>query len=187
LLDVRNRILGSLRGGQDQTGSINQFAKALADKVNGILEAGTVDSQAGADKGVALFVYDTPAASTIKVNPAITAAMLAPANASGSNGAALELAGLGSTGITELGGTSLVDFFGNVTAAVGAESAASSSALDSDKQAVAQMRTLRDEISGVSLDEQAVLLLQFQRSYAAAARVLTVLDQLTETTINLVR
>jgi flagellar hook-associated protein 1 FlgK len=86
-----------------------------------------------------------------------------------------------------LGGTSLVDFFGNVTAAVGAESAASSSALDSDKQAVAQMRTLRDEISGVSLDEQAVLLLQFQRSYAAAARVLTVLDQLTETTINLVR
>ena len=51
----------------------------------------------------------------------------------------------------------------------------------------AQARTLRDTASGVSLDEQAINLIEFQRSYQATARVLTVLSDLTQTTIDLIR
>jgi flagellar hook-associated protein 1 len=192
LLDVRNRVLGEMHGDGKQAGSLNQFAAALADNINSLLESAYVSAAPGARSGVALFTYDdsypTCSAATLRVNPDITADLLAPADASGSNGAALKVASLqNSTELPELGGTSLVSFFANITAAVGRESAASASQLDSHKQAVAQMRTLRDQVSAVSLDEQAVLLLQFQRSYTAAARVLTVLDQLLETAVNLVR
>jgi len=49
----------------------------------------------------------------------------------------------------------------------------------------AQATTLRDNVSGVSLDEQAVDVLQFQRSYQAAAQVLTVLNNLVDATLNM--
>jgi flagellar hook-associated protein 1 FlgK len=39
-----------------------------------------------------------------------------------------------------------------------------------------QTETLRDQSSGVSLDDQASLLLQYQRSYQAAAQLLTTLN-----------
>jgi flagellar hook-associated protein 1 FlgK len=42
----------------------------------------------------------------------------------------------------------------------------------------------RESISGVSLDEEASSLLQFQRSYQAAARVMTVVDEMTQTILS---
>jgi flagellar hook-associated protein 1 FlgK len=42
---------------------------------------------------------------------------------------------------------------------------------------VAQAEALRDQISGVSLDEEAMQLMKFQRAYEASARFFTVVDQ----------
>jgi flagellar hook-associated protein 1 FlgK len=50
-----------------------------------------------------------------------------------------------------------------------------------------QARAMREEECGVSLDEEAAKLLQFQRSYEAAARLVTVLDDMTKEMINLLR
>jgi flagellar hook-associated protein 1 FlgK len=52
---------------------------------------------------------------------------------------------------------------------------------------VAQAKSLRQQASGVSLDEEAMLLLQFQRAYQANSRLIAVLDELAEATINLLR
>jgi flagellar hook-associated protein 1 FlgK len=49
------------------------------------------------------------------------------------------------------------------------------------EQAIAQ----RDAVSGVSLDEEAISLLQFQKSYEAAARFLKIADDLTQTILSL--
>jgi flagellar hook-associated protein 1 FlgK len=46
---------------------------------------------------------------------------------------------------------------------------------------------LRNQVSGVSLDEEAVNVLQFQRAYQAAAQVLTVLNSLADSVLNLVQ
>jgi flagellar hook-associated protein 1 FlgK len=51
----------------------------------------------------------------------------------------------------------------------------------------AQTRALRDQTSGVSLDEQAVMLLRFQKNYQAVARYLTTLNDIAETTITMLR
>jgi flagellar hook-associated protein 1 FlgK len=52
---------------------------------------------------------------------------------------------------------------------------------------VAQAKSQRDQISGVSLDEEAMILVEFQRAYQANSRFITVLDQLTLDTINILQ
>ena len=53
--------------------------------------------------------------------------------------------------------------------------------------AVAQARNLRQQMSGVSLDEEASVLIQFQRAYEANSRLITVMYQLTQDTIDMMR
>jgi flagellar hook-associated protein 1 FlgK len=191
LLDVRNRVLGSMLGDGQQAGTLNQFAAGLADTVNQILESGTVSSGSGASAGAALFTYDnsTPsaAASTLAVNPAITASQLAPVDASGNaNGNANQLAALESQSLTQLGGMSLTQYFGQITSDIGQENQTATDNQQSQQQVVAQATALVNQASGVSLDEEATNVLQFQRAYQASAQVLTVLNTLADTVLAMV-
>ena len=43
------------------------------------------------------------------------------------------------------------------------------------------METLRDQVSGVSLDEEAMQLMKFQRAYEANARFFQIVDQTLDT------
>ncbi len=56
------------------------------------------------------------------------------------------------------------------------------------KQAIhQQLKTTQQSLEGVSLDEEAANMIKFQRAYQANARYISVIDQLTETLINMVR
>jgi flagellar hook-associated protein 1 FlgK len=44
---------------------------------------------------------------------------------------------------------------------------------------------VRQQLSGVSLDEEATILLQFQQAYEASSKLINILDQLSEDTINM--
>lgn len=193
MLDVHNRILASILGDGQQAGSLNQFAKSLADTVNGILTSGRVSVAAGAANGTALFTYDnsdaTLAAGTLALNPNITTAGLAPVDSAGnSNGNALKLADLAnSTANGGVNGQTFAQFFGGIAQAVGNAAATAANNQGSQQQIVTQTEAQRDQISKVSLDEQAILLTQFQKSYEAAAKLITVLNSVAETTINMVQ
>jgi flagellar hook-associated protein 1 FlgK len=52
---------------------------------------------------------------------------------------------------------------------------------------VAQAQSQRQQASGVSLDEEATILVEFQRAYQATSKFITVLDQLTQTTIDMLQ
>ena len=73
--------------------------------------------------------------------------------------------------------------------------AASLGAAISDAQAnqtvqqglVTQARDLRQQTSGVSLDVEAIKCLEFQRSYQAVSKMVTILDQLTQTVVNMIQ
>ena len=56
-----------------------------------------------------------------------------------------------------------------------------------DGAIAAQTKNLRQQLSGVSLDEEATIVIQFQRAYEANSRLIAVLDQLTEETIQILR
>jgi flagellar hook-associated protein 1 FlgK len=50
---------------------------------------------------------------------------------------------------------------------------------------VTQFKNLRDSTSGVSLDEELTYLIKYQRGYQAAARVISTVDDMYLTLINM--
>jgi flagellar hook-associated protein 1 FlgK len=152
-----------------------------------------VGPQSGAANGLPLFTYNsadaTLSAGSLQVNANITPDGLAPVDSSGnSNGNALELASLANSATSGgIGGQTFGSYFSGVMTALGNESATANTNQTSQQSVADQAKSMRDQISGVSLDQQAISLSQFQKSYEAAARMVTVIDQLTETTINMLQ
>jgi flagellar hook-associated protein 1 FlgK len=54
------------------------------------------------------------------------------------------------------------------------------------QEVVEQVELLRDQVSGVSLDEEAALMLRFQRGYEANARYFSTVDSVLSTLLHLV-
>lgn len=192
LLDSANRVLASVIGDSQQTGTLNEFAATLASTVNGILGSGTVSTTAGAASGTPLFTYDTTnatnAAASLSVTPAITTGQLAPVDSNGNaNGNANTLAALESTGLSALGGVSLTSYFGQIASAMGQENQTATDNQQTQEQVVASATTLVNNASGVSLDAQAVNVMQFQRAYQAVAQVLTTLNNMADDVLQLVQ
>ncbi|HWQ56124.1 MAG TPA: flagellar hook-associated protein FlgK [Bryobacteraceae bacterium] len=193
-LDVRNRVLPGLIGSSSETGGVNRLAVAIAERVNGLLAAGMTEDDA--TPAEPLFQFDalnqTAAAITLTVNELFEPEMLAaidPGPPYVSNGTALKLAGLGmsSDPADQIDGTGFTQFYAGMAERVGRQHAEAKETVLRQETSVAQARAVREEISGVSLDEEAILLLEYQRAYQAAAQLISVLDELTETAVNLLR
>lgn len=194
-LDVRNRVVPGLLGDGNQPGSLNQLAQSLADRVNALLQSGQTSSGPPPVNGLPLFRYDTAHPTNVARSLAVEnlaaqdLAAISPGPPYVSNGIALALAGLQNSQdpADQVNGQSYLDFYASLAAGVGREAQkAGESRADHDLFA-AQARLLRQEISGVSLDEEATHLIELQRSYEAAARMVTVVDELTKTVIDMLR
>lgn len=165
--------------------TLNTFAQSLADTVNGQLAQGVDEN---GDAGAPLFSYGSAsnAASTIAVT-SITPDQLAAASTSspGGNGNALSLAGLANT--PSVNGFTFTQFFGNLGSQVGSDiqNAQQNQTLAQDQ--LTQTQAQRTAISGVSLNDEATELLQFQQAYDAASKIVGVLDGLTQIVINMVQ
>ena len=193
LLSVRNNLLPSLIGGGQQVGGLNTLAKGLADSVNNVLAQGSTTTTPPAQPGSPLFTYNAAApagmAGTLAVSAGITGSQLAAADVGPppvANGAALTLASLDSTSPGPLGGQGFTQYFASLTSAVGNAANNANTAASSQSQLVAQAKSLQQQVSGVSLDEEAIRLVQLQSSYQAASKVVTVIDELTTSLMDMV-
>jgi flagellar hook-associated protein 1 len=195
LVDTHNRVLASLLGDATQPGQLNQMAQAIADRVNQLLAAGSISDGPPPVAGVALFSYDTSnatnVASSLALDPSVTPDQLAaidPGPPYVSNGTALKLAGLENSQnpADRINNLNYEQYYGTVAAGVGRELSAAQDRQDVQKQLVAQAQAFQQQTSGVSLDAEAVKMIQFQRSYQANARFVAVLDSLTQTAVNLI-
>lgn len=192
LLSVRNGTLASLIGSPSQAGDLNTLAKGFADAVNATLAAGSTTTTPPPQPGPPLFVYGPGPnfAATLAVNPAITPSQLAavdPGPPQVSNGTALKLANLDSNAAYFVNGQSFSQFFGSLATSVGYQINAATSSANVQTQLVSQAKAVRQQVSGVSLDEEAARLVELQSAYQAASKVVTVLDELTQTLINMVQ
>ena len=106
-----------------------------------------------------------------------------------SNGVPLALSALANPlqDADKVDGLSFSQFFGKLAAYVGSKLNDGQNNLDVQQSLLSQAKDLRQQYQGVSLDEEATILMQFQRAYQATSKFLTVLDQLTETTIKILR
>ena len=194
LLTVRNSLLPSLAGGGQQVGDLNTLAKGLADAVNNLLEQGSTTSSPPYQAGTPLFTYDstspTNVAASLSANPAITPSQLAATNPGPppvSNGIALKLAGLDNATGGQINGLSFTQYFASLVSRVGNAASDASTSASAQSQLVTQAENLRQQLSGVSLDEEAVNLVQLQSAYGAVSKVVTVVDQLTQTLMTMVQ
>ncbi len=196
LVNFRNSVLPTYIGSAYQAGDLNTMAKQFADRVNQVLTGGEVSDGADPVYGTALFTYDTTndtnAARTLSLNPTITTDQLAaidPGPPEVANGIPLALAGLSdpASADDEISGSSYDAFYGLMASRAGSALNGAQNDVDVQQSAVSQAQSLRDQTSGVSLDEEAMILLQFQRAYEANSKLISVLSSITETLINMIQ
>lgn len=195
LLNIRNTILPQYIGDAYQNGSVNTLAQSFADTVNQLLTSGNITDGPPAQAGIPLFTYDssnpTDVAATLAVNPGITAGQLAaiqPGPPEVSNGTALALANLADpqSASGEIDGQSYTDYYAGMASNVGSALSDATEQQTAQQSAVAQAENLRQQTSGVNLDQEAVTLVQYQNAYEANSRFVTVIDTLAGDLINMV-
>ena len=193
LLDVRNTAVAGLIGGNGQTGSLNILAVGFAARVNALLGSGVTPA---ATPGAPLFTWNngnpSNVARTLAVDPALGPLDLALATTGAgaqSNGIANSLGALTTSTLAadQISGFSAEGLFANIAAGIGQRTSDARAGAQLDRQARTAAEEDRRQISGVSLDREAVLLTAGQRAYQAAARLFATLNQITETEVNLIR
>jgi flagellar hook-associated protein 1 FlgK len=91
---------------------------------------------------------------------------------------ALQLSQLGSTTVALLGGRTFRDYFSGLAAGVGQSVQGASADADVQQSLVDQADQRRTAVSGVSVDEEMVHLMSQQQAYGAAAKILTIADEM---------
>jgi flagellar hook-associated protein 1 FlgK len=78
-------------------------------------------------------------------------------------------------------------FYGKLTAKIGIESNQNQLALGGAEDAMIQLQNLRDGVAGVSLEEEMINLIQYQRGFESSAKFLSTIDEMMGSLINLKR
>jgi len=181
--------LGALSTLANQTlpGYINQLntlAASFADTINTTLSGGM--DQNG-NPGAPLFSYtSTSPAQTLSVtmtNPKQIAA--ASTSNPGGNGNAIALSNLDNVPQPALGGFTFTSYYGNLASLVGTDSSKAQSDQTTNQQILTQAQTLRSNVSGISLDQEATELTEYQQAYDATSKLVNVIDQMMQDLMNM--
>ena len=192
--DVSGTITGGSIGGQLQaqntdlpavTGELDAVAYRVATAVNAQNAAGL---DANGNAGGAIFAVGPTvagASAAISVVAASGSAVAAAGAGEGSLGStnANALAGLANG--TDRSGETIAGQFAGLLGDVGTASAGVQEQNASQTAMLTQLTTQRDSLSGVSLDQEAANLTQYQQSYDAAAKVFAIVNTLLTDSINL--
>jgi flagellar hook-associated protein 1 FlgK len=178
LLRVRDQAIPTL------TAKLDTLASGIASAVNAAHTAGTDLNSAPGQNFFTMPATVAGSAQSIGVNLTDPSQIAASLNGStGDNANALALSQLQNQNIT--GGDTPLNFYSSTISQLGTDIQNATSQSQTQDLVVQQLQNQRDSISGVSLDEEAANLVRFQRAYQAAARVVNVVDDLTQTAINL--
>lgn len=101
------------------------------------------------------------------------------------NSNAVALAQLPDVKHSSLGGSTLPQFFEQITGGIVQGAAAEDALAQGSENFRSSLTTQREQTSGVSLDEETINMMQLQRNYQAAARIVTIVDQLLNTLLQI--
>jgi flagellar hook-associated protein 1 FlgK len=192
--DVTSSLTGGSLGGvlqardQELPGFVNtldSLAYAVGTQVN---QQNAQGVDGNGNSGQAIFTLpgsSSDAAGLIAVATTDPQAIAAAATGEGStgNGNATLLAGISRTNI--VGGETASGYYASLLSQIGNATAGATTDNTAQQATLTQLTTQRDSLSGVSLDDEAANLTQYQRSYQAAAKVFSVADQIMASALNL--
>jgi flagellar hook-associated protein 1 FlgK len=102
------------------------------------------------------------------------------------NAGAMGIAALATTGLASIGGRSLQGAWQETVQAVGGAASSARSTAMAKGMVRESLEMQRSSLSGVNIDEESINLLDYQRQYQAAARVISTVDQLTQVLLSMV-
>lgn len=105
----------------------------------------------------------------------------------GDNRVALQIAELQYAKPVFGGSQSIDEFYNGLVGELGIKNQAINRQVDVKSNIVSQLNNLRESISGVSLDEEAAKMIEMQKHFDAAARLIRTADEIMETVINIKR
>jgi flagellar hook-associated protein 1 FlgK len=192
--DVTSNLTGGDLGGvlqaRDQQlpsyqSALDSLAFAVGTQVN---QQNALGVDGNGNPGAALFSLPSAssgAAALIQVATADPNAVAAAATGQGSAGNtnASALANLASANIVN--GQTASGFLASFLGQIGSDTAAAMTNNGAQQATLTQLTTQRDSLSGVSLDQEASNLTQYQRAYQAASQVFNIANSIMASAINL--
>jgi flagellar hook-associated protein 1 FlgK len=85
----------------------------------------------------------------------------------------------------DLGGASIIDYYDGIVSEVMLSAGLMKSVASSDSLYQQSLQTQRDSMSGVNTDEETILLMSYQRMFQANSRVVTIINEILETLVNM--
>jgi flagellar hook-associated protein 1 FlgK len=190
--DVTSNLSGGDLGGvlqaRDQQlpsyqSSLDSLAFGIGTEVNQQNETGV---DLNGNPGAALFTLpptQSGAAALIQVATTDPSAIAAAAPGEGSAGNSNILSGLSNPNVQ--GGQVAAQFLASFLGQIGSDTSAATTNNSAQQATLTQLTTQRDSLSGVSLDEEASNLTQYQRAYQAAAQVFNIANSVMASALNL--
>jgi flagellar hook-associated protein 1 FlgK len=186
LLNVRDALIPGYMS------DIDAIAYEVVDRVNTLHDAGYDLSGAGAGLFFDALGAPAGAARTMAVSAAIAGdpslvAASGTAGTGGDNQTARAIAALRDARVLAGGTATFNDAWGRVIYRAGSDAASAIADARSRSEIVRQIEALRDSTSGVSLDEEAMSMLKFQRAYEANAKFFTTVNSALDILMGMVR
>lgn len=192
--DVTSGLKGGQLGGvieaRDQ--QLPAYASALDTLAYGIGTAVNQQNALGTDgngnPGQAIFNLPPTATGAAASMQAATSdpkaiAAASPGEGSAGNGNAIALADLSTANLA--GGQTASGFLASFLGQIGNDTAGATTEDAAHQAILTQLTSQRNALSGVSLDEEASNLTQYQRSYEAAAKVFSIVNSIMASALNL--
>lgn len=123
--------------------------------------------------------------SLVSDNPQFLAA--AQNGSTGDNGTALAIAAIDTKGLDSLDGLTLRQSYDTLVSGISASVSASKTVAEGTAVVLQTLEAQRESLSGVSLDEESINLIKQQRAFQGAARIISTVDELMQTVLDLVR
>ncbi len=199
--DVTEQITGGRIGGalevrdhvvEDLLKHVDELAFTMATEVN---RAHIEGFDKNGDPGTLFFeMLDSKqnAAAHISINKTVfndvtRIAAASKADAPGDNTVANVISSLQYKQVMNDNSATMDDYYNTEVGQLGAIVQRSVKAQESQKNVINQLANIRESLSGVSLDEEATKMMEFQKLYDASARLIKIADEMLETALNLKR
>jgi flagellar hook-associated protein 1 FlgK len=167
--------------------SLNTLASSFASAINTVNENGYSFNGTTAVKGTAMFSVTPGNGAAASMSVALTSASQiaasSSATASGDNSNLLAMIDVGTQPLVN--SQTPTQMLSGIVYQVGNDVSQAQSDSDAGSLMLTQLQDEQGAVEGVSTDEEASNLLTYQQSYQAAARVVTVVDDLTLVALNL--
>ncbi len=173
-------LLGGINAVDTYLGQVDTFVNEVRDQINALHETGVNLN------GTTLIPFFTGSNGAVDLDLAqeirddLRNIAAGTSGAPGDGGLALAIAGLRDTPMAALGDRSPMAYYTNFIGQVGQDTNFYSNAVDTQEALLRQLEMQRQSVSGVNIDEELANMMRYQRSFQAAAKLLSILDQTTD-------